>query len=87
VINIGTDSVEAIKELRGNRDFAKLLDALETVINAKVYEAGRAPVEQRIDQTAYAAGMFDLWRSLHATHAGLHPSQVKPQPKKAPAYA
>lgn len=92
MINIGNDAVNAIKQLRGNRDFDDLITALGVVVQTKVFQSLTTPSGERVDATAYAKGAYELWAAIHATHADLHPSQVKPpkmttQATKAAAYA
>jgi hypothetical protein len=46
-------------------------------------------VEQRMDATAYARGMYDTWEALYSAYHGVPISQVKPPAlgKKVAAYA
>jgi hypothetical protein len=84
-VNIGTAGVEAAQELRGNRDFERLLEALEVVVEKFHLSAIDSPPEFRVDQTAYARGMIDLWQALRAAHDGTKPNLVKPSVRKATA--
>lgn len=82
-INIGNDAVKSIVELRGNRSFDDLISALGVVIQTRVFAAARSPVELRVQQTAHADGMYELWESLHAAYADLHPARVPaPVPRR-----
>jgi hypothetical protein len=80
-INIGTEAVTAVQELRNNRDFDRLISALGQLTQTRVLGAIATPqIEHRVDATAYARGMYDLWEALHAAYFGIQLSQVKPQP-------
>ncbi len=79
-INIQTAAVNAVVELRGSRDFERLVEALGTLAQARVIGAVNAPIELRVDATAYARGMYDLWEALESARQGVQISQVKPQP-------
>ncbi|HEY1491979.1 MAG TPA: hypothetical protein VGF35_05090 [Steroidobacteraceae bacterium] len=82
-VNIGTDGVQAVQELRGNREFERLLDALEIVAGKFHLSAIDSPPEFRVDQTAYARGMIELWQALRAAWDGTKPNTVKPSLGKA----
>jgi len=79
-INIGTDAVKAVIEMRDSSDFGRLVAALGTVTQTRVLGAMSAPIEHRVDATAYARGMYDLWEALHAAFTGVQLSQVRPEP-------
>lgn len=80
-INIGSEMMGAIVELRGNRDFEVLLDALANFVQKVEDNALAAPVEQRVDHTAYARGMLDIWEGFRAAYLGVNPTKVKPNQK------
>jgi hypothetical protein len=80
-INIGSQAVNAIQELRGNRDFERMIDGLGDVVQTKMQRSMDVPSDQRIDQTAHARGMWDVWEALHAAYHNLIPAQVKPPPR------
>jgi hypothetical protein len=77
-INIGTEAVTAVQELRNNRDFERLVSALGVLTQTRVLSSAMSQVDNRVDATAYARGMYDLWEALHAAYTGLQLSQVKP---------
>jgi len=79
-INIGTEAVSAVQELRNNHDFERLIAALGVLTQTRVLSAIASQVDHRCDATAYARGMYDLWEGLHAALMGIPISQVKPQP-------
>lgn len=81
-INIGTEAVNAVIELRGNRDFERLIVALSVLTQNRMLGAISAQVDVRTDATAYARGMYDLWEAIEAARLGLQISQVKPPPMK-----
>jgi hypothetical protein len=88
LINIGSDAVAAIRKLRDVPAFNELIEALNVIAQNKVFEARKAPPDMRVHATSYADGMYDLWASVHAAHAELLPSQVKPKIRQgANAYA
>lgn len=89
-INMGTAAVNATQELRNNAEFEKLLTALGLLAQARMIGAVGSPVEMRMDATAYARGMYDLWEALQSAYTGVPISQVKPpapRNSKAAAYA
>lgn len=79
-VNIGTNAVLAAQNLRGNPDFERLVDELGQVAQMFMVNAQKSEVAVRVDQTAYARGMYDLWASLFAALKELKPNQVKPPP-------
>lgn len=81
-INIHNDAMKAVKDLRGNHSFDDLLTALGPVIMKRIRDAGRSAVEVRVQHTAHADGMYELWESLVAAYQDIPPAQV-PQPKAA----
>lgn len=84
-INIGTEAVNAVVELRNSNDFGRLVSALGTVTQTRMLGSMSAPIEHRVDATAYARGMYDLWEALHAAYTGVQLSQVRPEPFAAQA--
>ena len=80
-INIGAEMMAAVVELRGNRDFERMLDALADYAQREVYAAIAGPVDKRVDQTAHARALHDIWEGLTAAYAGLNPAQIKPKPQ------
>lgn len=76
-INLGTAGVQALTELRGNRQVEDLMIAITQLVQKRLIGAVNAPVENRIDETAYARGLHDLWAAMHGPLANLHVSQVK----------
>jgi hypothetical protein len=84
-INLGNEAVRLIRELQGNPDFGKLLEALVVVVNTRVYASLKAPVDLRVQQTAHADGMDELVESMRAAHQGVLPSQLAKTPAVKPA--
>jgi hypothetical protein len=79
-VNIGTAAVNAVVELRGNRHFDELVGALGVIAQTRLLAAVGSDVAVRVDATAYAKGMYDLWAAMHAALTDTHPSQVKLPP-------
>jgi hypothetical protein len=79
-VNIGSEAVNAIQELRGNAHFERLVAALGVFAQTRMLAAMETDPTMRTDATAHARGMYHLWQALHSAHAGLHMSQVKPPP-------
>lgn len=77
-INIGTEAVNAVIEMRNNPQFDRLVTALGVVTQTRMLGAMGSPVETRTDATAYARGMYDLWEALHAAYNNVAISLVKP---------
>lgn len=89
-VNLGTQAVTATQELRNNKDFERLLEALGDLAQKRMIGAMNSPPEMRLDATAYARGMFDVWEGLQSAYTGVPISQVKPpapRNSKAAAYA
>lgn len=82
-MNIGERACKAITALRGNPDFAEFVDALGDEAQKFVFRANSSTLELRIDATAYARGVFDIWTAIAAQHQNQKPQQVKLPPKKA----
>jgi hypothetical protein len=79
-VNIGTPAVQAIKELQGNRHAEDMIAALGVFAQTAMLSALRSPPDQRVDQTSYARGMYDLWTAMHAAYCNLNPGRVEPPP-------
>jgi hypothetical protein len=77
-VNVGTEAVTAIQELRGNPHFARLVAALEVFTVTRMLAAQETAPELRVDATAYARGFYHLWQAMQSAYAGQHMSQVKP---------
>ena len=87
---MGTAAVTSTQELRNNQDFERLLAALGMLAQARMIGAMGSPPEMRMDATAYARGMYDLWEAMQSAYTGVPISQVKPpapRNSKAAAYA
>jgi hypothetical protein len=84
-INLGNEAVRAIKELQGNPDFAKLLQALEQVVQTRIYASINAPIDMRVQQTAHVQGMHELVESMQSALQGVLPSQLARPPVVKPA--
>ena len=69
----------AIK-LRDNTDFQEFCAGLGEVATNLVYSALQAGPDMRIDSTAYARGVADVWRGVEAARLDTNPRQVKPPP-------
>lgn len=79
-LNMGTEAVTAVHELRSNRDFDRFVTALGVLTQTKLLGAVASQVDVRTDATAYARGMYDLWEAIHSAYTGTAISQVKPPP-------
>jgi hypothetical protein len=67
----------AAMKLRGNADFEEFCEGLGEVANAYVRSALLSTPEMRIDSSAYARGVLDVWIGIEAARLELHPRQVK----------
>lgn len=65
-IALNAKATEALKRLRTSDDFRDLFDNLGEIVRDKMNSALGAPVEHRVDQTAYARGLRDLWIAIEA---------------------
>lgn len=88
-INIGQAATDAVLALRGNEHFMTVLTNLHRVASAKLNEALFSTPDQRVDATAYARGISDVWIALEVAYTGQHVSQVQrprlSRPKAPPA--
>lgn len=86
-INIGNDAVAAVQELRGNPDFAKLMDALNIAVRDLIYASLKSPVDQRVHQTSFHLGMQELLDGLSMAFEGKLASQLnKAAPPASPKF-
>ena len=76
-LNIGTLACEAAKSLRQSSDWTTLRSELGRIMQDKLYAAVEAPPEARLDATAYARALRDLWTALEAATLELNPRQVE----------
>lgn len=79
-INIGQAATDAVLALRGNEHFMTVLNHLHRVASEKLHESLLSGTETRVDATAYARGISDVWRALEVAYTGQHISQV-PKPR------
>ena len=87
-IPISQAAADALIALRGNKDFATVLDELHRIASDKTQTAMETPVDQRVDATGYARGVGELWRSLEAQYRGLKVQSVpKPRLPRTPMAA
>lgn len=75
-VNLGSDAIGAIHELRGNHHFETLISAFGVFAQQLSFRSLGS--EKREDATAYARGIYEVWVAMHAAHTGLHQTQVKP---------
>jgi hypothetical protein len=79
-INLGTPACEAIRELRGNPDFQKFVQAMGERVWDYTRNSLESPPEHRIDQTAYAKAMLDVWVAISAEMTGNGQQRTKQAP-------
>lgn len=82
-INIGNEAVKAISELRGNPDFARMLDALDITVRDLIYASIRTPVEQRVHQTSMFFGMQELIDGMSMAYQDKKSGQLDKTPPPA----
>jgi len=75
-INIGNEAVKCVQELRGQPDFARLLDALAVTVRDRIYACMNSPPELRVQQTAHAQGMHELLEAIGMAFEGKLASQM-----------
>jgi hypothetical protein len=75
-LNIGTPAAEACRGLRGSKEFALVLAELRRMWSDRLIAAASSPVEQRIEATAYARALLDLWVGYEAATSGKNPRAV-----------
>jgi hypothetical protein len=87
-LNIGTRAVEACQEMRGNASFAVFRGELKRLWSDKILGAIACPAEARIENTAYARAIYDLWLSVEGATLGVSPravtASVDPSPPEPP---
>ena len=80
-INLGTQAIEAVRELREHPAMRRFVDGFEQATMRHVMGALSATsIEQRALQGAHAQGIFEVWESIKAAFEDIKPSQVKMQP-------
>lgn len=65
-LNLGNDAMKACEALRANPDFQRLLAAIGPVVGARIELSLEVEPNVRVDATAYARGMRDVWVALQA---------------------
>lgn len=82
-LNLGTEGCQAARELRTVASWADLRTALHKLVVARMNTALDAPPELRVDQSAYARALRDVWMAFEAATNG-EPIQrtAKPGPEK-----
>ncbi len=76
-VNLGSEAVTAIKELRGNPHFERFLDAYEVFAQNMMISSLDADVTTRVDKSAYARGFLHTWQAMHSAFRETHVSQSK----------
>lgn len=76
-LNPNNELVDAVKALHGNPDFAALREQLGVLASALTHRALEAPPEFRVDATAYARGVVDVWVMVEAAASGRRQNVVK----------
>ena len=77
-INIGTQAVEAIRELKDSAHLARLVEGLGQVALKRLIASVASPVEQRVAQTSHAHGVWETYEAIEAAYRGVMPSQLTP---------
>lgn len=86
-INIGNDAVKAIQDLRGNPDFAKLIDALKITVRDLMYASISSPEDKRLRQTSVVEGMREMLDGIEMAFDGkLHSQLTKVAPPGNPKF-
>jgi hypothetical protein len=60
-LNLGNDGLATLRELRGNPHFARFQQLFADYVYARIQDAITTPVDQRIEATAYARALRDVW--------------------------
>jgi hypothetical protein len=76
-MNLGNPVTEPARRLKDNKDWEELRAGLSDYASSAMNSALSAPPEMRVDATAYARAVRDVWVSLEAATAGVNPNQVK----------
>lgn len=66
MINLGTHGVEAARALRGDARWDTLRAALGQLALDKMHAALDSSVEHRVEATAYARALRDLWSAAES---------------------
>lgn len=78
----------AAGKLREHPDFVEFCDGLGEVAANHIHSALQSVPELRVDSTAHARGIMDVWRAVEAARTALNPRQIKPPPMlKSPVSA
>lgn len=80
-MNLGNDGITAARALNGNESWNGVMAALGRVAAEHGDKALDCELTHRVDQTAYARALRDLWVALTAATAGVQPRLVE-KPKQ-----
>lgn len=72
-LNIGPDAINAIRELRNNEHFQTLMVELGRMVRQKCDVVLESPPEFRVDSTAYARGLRDVWVAVQGAALNVSP--------------
>lgn len=80
-LNLGNEVMSAAQALRGDTNFAALRAAMVSVVHDKINGALESAPEHRVEATAYARALRDMWLALEAATQSVRVSTVKlPKP-------
>ena len=60
-LNLGTEAVHCLRELQQSPYFERFREHFAVFVYRKLHEAVASPVDQRIEATAYARALRDMW--------------------------
>lgn len=75
---------DAAIKLRGNPDFEEFCEGLCLVATDLVASSLRSTADMRVDSTAFARGVMEVWVGIEAARTNQNPRQIKaPIPAQA----
>lgn len=60
-LNLGTEAIACLREMQQSLFFQRFREHFATFAARKLYEAVSSPVDQRVEATAYARALRDIW--------------------------
>jgi hypothetical protein len=75
-INLGSPAIDAIGNLRGSDIWPLIMTAIEECARAKLHAALESSIADRVDATAYARGIHDVFVALSAASQRVNPRVV-----------
>ncbi len=76
-LNLGTPACQAIQNLRNSDQWPALMGGLAEIATARMHVALQSAPDMRVDNTAYARALHDIYVAFEAASRGVNAKQVK----------